>query len=838
MNTISYYYNNNSSASTVVKTTMFRVAEYDSTKTVISVSDNWAASPFTLSDGVKYIRIVISSQSVKRMLVFDSDAASITYEQYSEEIKYRRISNIEDTVSNIVDTVSNIVDNTLTENGKAADAKITGNLIFKAESDIDAINEKLGIIEIKGINRLNPDTIITGMTISNNPSVSYGELVEDENYKVSDFIEVNGGTVSYYYNNNLQSSTVVKATMFRVAEYDTVKNVIKVSDNWAASPYSLTDNTKYIRIVFTKTERLNEIVLNYEDVSSITYTPYNDYTSSGIIDDFIVTKETQENYNKLLGYENSGINKYNPSTVTNNVTISNNAASLGTLVESSGYYVSDYISVRTGDIISYYYNNNTSADWVQKSTFFRVGEYDKDKKCLNVTQNWPSTPYVVANDNTVFIRVSINRSTENSLIMITLNVPDLSSLSYEPYNQIKQFKKFEKIEPKLHIVLPTKIACIVNMPLYIYNKAISYGCNNDENIIFSYSNYKYTYWHDRIKIIKNNEGTFNQPVNVFGEDNQIIANNSLSIIAVDPTSHGQKNATVLIIGDSKTEARYKGNKLKELIDADNNLSVTFVGTQHSGNIVNEGYSGKSIVDLCRTASYGTGKPNIFYNANLTTENKFDFSQGVEQFTASPNIVFIDHGANNRNIEWITVKECYDFIIASIHAYNPNIKIVINIQEGPSLHLEANNSDQDHALSTNFVGKTTSQLLIAEYDNREDENIYILPQYVAVDPIFDYPICDLPISEVNPMLVPMCVDVIHPGINTSEWSSSTTYKMYDWIRRTDGDNIYGYACIEPNIGHDPLTDNGTYWSKCKNANAGYYKIAYMYYYMLWYLLTKN
>ena len=713
--------------------------------------------------------------------------------------------------------------------------------VRELKGDLSDVQDALEYTLIKGINRFNPATMNTNMVIARNAGTNYGNITADSNYDTSDYIEVNGGdTVSYYMHINTSYTTLVKTAMYRVGEYDENKNCITVTANWVSSPYTVGSTTKYVRISFAQRTGNKEIILNGDDSSTVKYTPFNDYSEYAFVKD---TKDAMkicdvtESIADLLWYSDCGRNKLNPEEAEVNKSISNSTETYGDTYTANGYTTSGYITAKKGDNVSYYYGVKQYSA-VSKDTPFRIAEYDENKTCLTVTANWTGMPYTVVNAKTAYIRMALNKLLADVNIMITVNEVDLSTIEYEPFTSTAHLFNVDKVTPDVNLVIPAKVPCVVNMPLYVYNRAISYGYNDYNALLFSYNNYKNKYWINRTRVTPTSEGTTSIVVNVFGEGNNILANGIFSIVAVDNTAHGSKSTSVLIIGDSKTEARYKGDKLKELIDADNNLTVTFLGTQQCGEIHNEGYSGKSIIDLCRTASFGIGRPNIFYDSNISATNKFSFSKGVTTLGATPDIVFIDMGANDWNLDWADVKGCYDSIIESIHSVSQSIKVVVSIQEGVCEHLRTSNFNNDHSIPSQFVGTSSSQKLIAEYDDRESENIFIIPQYLNVDPMLDYPICDLPISEVNPMRVPLCVDVIHPGINNFAWSSSASYKLYDWIHVTDNGEIIGYACAKANTNVNPLTDDGTNWVKCENANAGYYKIAYMYYYMLWYLLTVN
>lgn len=298
-------------------------------------------------------------------------------------------------------------------------------------------------------------------------------------------------------------------------------------------------------------------------------------------------------------------------------------------------------------------------------------------------------------------------------------------------------------------------------------------------------------------------------------------------------SNASGSAKVLIIGDSKSVAQAPWNKLKELLDADSYMSLTFLGTVTSGYIAREAYSGKSIINLCDD-QYITGTtPNIFYDSTVTTPNghHFSFAKGVNTLGNTPDIVVIDYGANQWSKAWPTIKGCYDDVIASIHAVNANIKIVIVAQEGTGL-IDTVQYKTDGKWSLENENYTKVGSIINEYQGKEATKVYLLPQYMSIDLYHGFPLCELPTFEGANGERLFSMDNIHIGLNASEWSSSTSYKYGAWVAR----NGEGYGCKVANSNHDPATDDGTYWAKCNNLNDGYKQKGQIYYNMLKYLMT--
>lgn len=422
-------------------------------------------------------------------------------------------------------------------------------------------------------------------------------------------------------------------------------------------------------------------------------------------------------------------------------------------------------------------------------------------------------------------------ATNYAVNCMAVNVDTLSVIKrYDVYRSIAHLSQMvgtvsNKIEPSL--VLPKKMYGVVGYPSYLYYENVLKNAYLKDYTISS--GYLQTRRECQV-IVPTTAGTSDINVILYNGANQI-KTAKVSLVTSSTTVSG--TAKVLIIGDSKSEARWTWDHLSSLISADNKMNLTFLGTNQCGVYKTEAYSGRNLVNVCDD-QYITGTtPNIFYDSTVTTTNNhhFSFSKGVSTLGATPDIVIIDHGANNAGIEWNIVKGCYDDMITSIKSVKSTMKIVIVVQEQPAL-LDNTMHITDGKWSLYNEYCACAEKVIREYDGRESENIYLQPQYLSLDLYHDYPICSLPTTKYTTGERDFCMDRIHPGLNTSVWSSSTTYNYGDWVNR----NNKGYGCRKACKNVDPETDDGTYWAECKNLNDGYAKKACVYFYILKYLLS--
>ena len=119
-------------------------------------------------------------------------------------------------------------------------------------------------------------------------------------------------------------------------------------------------------------------------------------------------------------------------------------------------------------------------------------------------------------------------------------------------------------------------------------------------------------------------------------------------------------------------------------------------------------------------------------------------------------VFICLGANDNKETLELNLTYYNQIINSIKKYESNIKIGIWTPCGGYQTYEGNMEQ--------IVGiKIVDKFLIKNFDNRENENIYIIPTHMIVHPLYDYPYVEEGISVRNSNFKQLKItDCVHPS----------------------------------------------------------------------------
>ena len=192
-------------------------------------------------------------------------------------------------------------------------------------------------------------------------------------------------------------------------------------------------------------------------------------------------------------------------------------------------------------------------------------------------------------------------------------------------------------------------------------------------------------------------------------------------VAAEKTLTGKKG---LLIGDSRINPGTGIPKSLPKALTERIPGVEWLGTQINADKVKcEGYGGWSAGNF---VSKKEGQ-NPFWNP--TTE-RFDFAYYMSNHPeCRPDFVILNLGMNDgysvRSTEYLNA------IVASIHAYDPNIAVLV---------LTEYYTGRTTAYADNVVARQSAaylKRLSTVFDGRESEKIWLLPNYLSVDPTADF-----------------------------------------------------------------------------------------------------
>ena len=233
---------------------------------------------------------------------------------------------------------------------------------------------------------------------------------------------------------------------------------------------------------------------------------------------------------------------------------------------------------------------------------------------------------------------------------------------------------------EVYCSLPGYINVVVGSELRIYYRNIL--SREDVRLWIGYDNNLSTmYYGEHLAITADSEGAYTLPWAVFDGAHNQLASGEVQIIA---TAKAPTKAKVIVIGDSTVNAGTMTAKLAELYGADDG-TLTLIGTR--GNGTHEGRSGWTAEDYCTKAAKSDIE-NPFYNGG------FDFTYYMQtQGFAGVHATVIQLGINDifkfrEHYAWslydsTDVLAYMEQIVSSIHKYNDNIKVIINLPITPN-----------------------------------------------------------------------------------------------------------------------------------------------------------
>lgn len=304
------------------------------------------------------------------------------------------------------------------------------------------------------------------------------------------------------------------------------------------------------------------------------------------------------------------------------------------------------------------------------------------------------------------------------------------------------------------------------------------------------------------------------------------------ITAVASSSGNGVTKKIVVCGDSKTDKTTKLEWLTSLFDSDV-MGITLLGTQDSGTYPNEGYSGSNVIELTQDATLN-GIANPFYNAALGPTYYFDIATFISTVGDTPDIVWIDHGANQTNEDWVDVKAAYDAIISNVATYNStngtSIRVVISVQESAAIIPDINGNV---SLGKNVL-LSHARNMIDEYDGRTGEGIFICPQFLHVDLEWDFPWAYCPMQNNIGSLERRTSDKTHPGEQSFDtYDSGTTYNEGSQVSNGGDDWV---CLLDGTEGVTPVDDKINWTIIEDGIGAGYRNIAEAYFTLIKYMET--
>ena len=268
----------------------------------------------------------------------------------------------------------------------------------------------------------------------------------------------------------------------------------------------------------------------------------------------------------------------------------------------------------------------------------------------------------------------------------------------------------------------------------------------------------------------------NMQIYLYDTENVTIQSDRLEWTEIPNSAGTGLSKTVLLIGDSLTAQHDAiATDLATMFENDP-MSVTFIGTQGTGNAKHEGHGGWS-AEIYTTQSSYSDVPNPFWNPS---SSKFDFSYYMTNNSFSGvDYVFINLGSNSIQNDPADTLSAYNEMIASIKAYNADVRIGIWL---PPVRAVTPVSQRFTIMNKSL---DVNRLLIANFDYRQNENLYLVPVYFNLDPMYDYKLNEVDVSARNSEYkFTIVTDFLHPALVGFQKFADVIYAYIKYFGQLD------------------------------------------------------
>lgn len=264
-------------------------------------------------------------------------------------------------------------------------------------------------------------------------------------------------------------------------------------------------------------------------------------------------------------------------------------------------------------------------------------------------------------------------------------------------------------------------------------------------------------------------GTHPLAMEIRDAENRVIARAS-TLLQVMPreVTKEQKPVSVLLIGDSLTNASVYSGRIAELAKEDG-FPLRLVGTRGpgaeaqpgggdgSGNR-HEGYGGWTaqrfathFTGIARGGEYKQCGSPFLYQENESGAAKLDFPRYCREFNGgkAPDFVTLLLGCNDtfhatdETIEErITfMLEHYETLVAMIHSHSPDTKVGAVLPMPPAATQDAFGKNYGSGQTRWQYRRNQHRVLermTEAFGNREEENVFLVPAWLNLDPVHGFP----------------------------------------------------------------------------------------------------
>ena len=357
---------------------------------------------------------------------------------------------------------------------------------------------------------------------------------------------------------------------------------------------------------------------------------------------------------------------------------------------------------------------------------------------------------------------------------------------------------------EIHLLLPPAVYAVPGNEINIYFDNIILA-HDSRNYIFDveckYGRQDVERWH----FIPEDKDVGNLPltIKVFDSNSNLLAQASTTLYVTPRNAGKGKNISLLLIGDSLTDASVYPQELYKMLKTEGNPDVKFIGTHSGGGNPpkentpsHEGYSGWTWNKFCTrrvespdSCIYKRGNsPFIVIKDDKTV---LDFKAYCEKNNDGKTPDYITlflgindcFGANDLNIEASidNIFKYADILIAEFRKTGPDTKIAVALIPPPVGTQDGFGQSYNCGQTRWQYRKNQHRLLermLQKFADREKENIFLIPVYLNLDCVNNYPKKEEQINARNPKKIIRDANCVHPS---KEGYYQIADSFYNWLK---------------------------------------------------------
>ena len=669
---------------------------------------------------------------------------------------------------NITNPDSPPLDRSLTSASAAAPADIVGTATSKMERiDIEA-----------SANKWDKTVAQVGMLHTNGRVYTGGTY---DNYVYGVKLPVQQGDVVRLFHKNSSGTAFTSGTIVRVASYDASGTIMSSSGSSETTAFTVPSGVASIAITIHKTYNDFGMIIFNDDTVPTEYIPYREadayyvateeFIPDNIIRQYINDKVDKDGVEQVTA-KNCKFVKYSPNL------FDTSSVETGLLNKSTGVVLPSYTTYVTSDWIEVDSSTNYTFSAKYNPYIYWVW-YNSSKGWISGGENSMATePTKQSPANAKYIRFSILAELLYNDIQLEKGSTASSYMAYGTGYIQPEYMPPEAVGVTFNI--PKKVYALVGYETNIYF----------ENLVEDWTKYSWDVICEkgmhmercfRITPTETDVGTYTLTFRLsVGNHTESF---STTLAVVSGSAGSGVSESVIVLGDSTTANGIAVTKLNANLASDV-YNISTIGTKGTAPNKHEGRSGWRF-----STYFSNNTDNAFYNPSTQT---FDASYYfTNSGVAKPDWFFINLGINDvfgfTNDSMLAdgiaqCKEYLDSMIESINDASPSTKIGICLTIPPNHSQDAFgkeykcNQDRNRYKRNNLLWVNA---VIADYDDREAEGIYLIPIYAALDTVYNMGFETLPVNARNTTITyesPIGNGGVHP-VESGYWQIADVYAAF-------------------------------------------------------------